>query len=127
MSCPLADLEIDHIVPQVAGGSDAFKNMQTLCRTCNGRKADQTIDYRSPERRLKAESECQSEWEMLLVARSFGESLEQHKSVWVTCGAVERHGDDIRRQWVFAGIWLPIAELFERLNDVVTLEVLGFV
>ena len=43
---PLAveDAEIDHIVPRIAGGSDARENLQALCRRCNNIKGDGTMD-----------------------------------------------------------------------------------
>ncbi len=99
-----------------------MKNLQTLCLPCNRRKADQPIDYRSPRRRLKAEAECKSEWQLPLVVRSFGESVEQRESIWEKSGVVERHTAGLGDRWVFAGTWLPIAELFERLNAGVTLD-----
>lgn len=32
------DLTVDHIVPVVAGGTNDFDNLQTLCRPCNSSK-----------------------------------------------------------------------------------------
>lgn len=34
------ELEVDHIVPLAAGGSDALDNLQTLCFRCNRGKRD---------------------------------------------------------------------------------------
>ena len=116
------DLEIDHIVPQAAGGPNCWNNLQTLCRPCNQGKTDRPLDYRSPERRLKAARKCGCGWTLPLVLRPFGETAEPRESIWETCGAVERHADRLGGRWVFAGTWLPIAELFEKLNDGVTLE-----
>ena len=116
------ELEVDHIVPHVAGGPNCWNNLQTLCRPCNLRKADQPIDYRSPERRFEAAQKCGCGWKLPLVLRPFAESAEPRESVWETCGAVERHADRFGGMWVFAGTRLPISELFERLNDGVTLE-----
>ena len=115
-------LEMDHIVPQAADGGSCWKNLQTLCRPCNQLKSDQPIDYRSPERRLKAEQLCNCPWRPPLVVRRFGKSLEQRESIWETCGSVERHADRVGGKWVFAGTWLPIAEMFEKLNEGVTLD-----
>jgi 5-methylcytosine-specific restriction protein A len=33
-------LEVDHITPLTAGGSNDFENLQTLCKACNSRKRD---------------------------------------------------------------------------------------
>jgi hypothetical protein len=35
-------LEIDHIVPEAAGGPDTEDNLWLACRLCNGYKSDQT-------------------------------------------------------------------------------------
>lgn len=39
------DLTVDHIIPTQDGGTDAFNNMQTLCRGCNARKGDRTASF----------------------------------------------------------------------------------
>lgn len=49
LSCGITDrLEIDHVVPLVAGGKDIPENWQVLCRKCNAQKAISIIDYRIP-------------------------------------------------------------------------------
>lgn len=32
------DLTVDHIIPVIAGGTNALHNLQTLCRVCNSKK-----------------------------------------------------------------------------------------
>lgn len=36
-------LSLDHILPKSKGGSSDIKNLQTMCRNCNGEKGDQII------------------------------------------------------------------------------------
>ena len=40
-------LQIDHVQSYFHGGSSALENLQTLCRTCNGRKGTETLDFRT--------------------------------------------------------------------------------
>lgn len=42
-----ASLAIDCVKPQVFGGSLTVDNVQPLCRSCNSRKGQRTIDYRN--------------------------------------------------------------------------------
>lgn len=35
---PIAELEVDHVVPWSWNGLDDFDNLQTLCISCNRRK-----------------------------------------------------------------------------------------
>ena len=39
-------LSLDHVVPKSRGGGSLVSNLQTLCKSCNERKGDRTIDYR---------------------------------------------------------------------------------
>lgn len=43
---PEIALEMDHVAPLSRGGAHDVSNVQPLCRSCNARKAQQTIDYR---------------------------------------------------------------------------------
>ena len=37
------NLTIDHIIPLSRGGTNALKNIQILCKTCNEKKGDKVI------------------------------------------------------------------------------------
>lgn len=41
---------------------------------------------------------------------------------WTTCHAVERHPDVVSGAWVFRGTRVPVAALFENLEDNASLE-----
>lgn len=35
---PVAGTDVDHVIPRAQGGTDAFDNLQSLCRSCHSRK-----------------------------------------------------------------------------------------
>lgn len=40
-------LTLDHVLPKSKGGSNAFDNLQTLCKPCNEQKGAEYVDYRA--------------------------------------------------------------------------------
>ncbi len=51
-------LEVDHIVPRNAGGSDDLSNLQALCYSCNAMKRDRdTTDFRGMAARYRERSD----------------------------------------------------------------------
>ncbi len=48
LCCGRTDVKLtaDHVIPISKGGSSFIENMQPLCRSCNSRKKNKTIDYR---------------------------------------------------------------------------------
>jgi superfamily II DNA or RNA helicase len=54
LACGIAKhLEVDHVVSDYYGGSGDSDNLQTLCRTCNGRKSRRTIRFLSHQTPLR--------------------------------------------------------------------------
>ena len=44
------------------------------------------------------------------------------ESIWETCDAVERRTDRLSGAWIFAGTRVPISDLFDNLNEGVTVD-----
>lgn len=48
------NLTIDHRIPYSKGGTTEMSNLQTLCESCNQKKADSSLTYADAWNRLKA-------------------------------------------------------------------------
>jgi 5-methylcytosine-specific restriction endonuclease McrA len=46
---PDVKLEADHVIPLSIGGDNDIYNIQPLCRSCNAKKGNQHLDYRTRE------------------------------------------------------------------------------
>lgn len=40
------DLQVDHVIPLIDGGTNEHANLQLVCKSCNSAKGAKTIDYR---------------------------------------------------------------------------------
>lgn len=45
------NLEVDHVIPVVLGGSDSLENLQVLCHDCHKKKTSSELKYRSSRKR----------------------------------------------------------------------------
>lgn len=51
-------LEVDHIIPWSAGGSDNMDNLRTLCHSCNQRRSNIMLPFDAVNRRLPTGYQC---------------------------------------------------------------------
>lgn len=51
-------LELDHVVPWSAGGSDTFDNLRTLCHDCNSYRSNQGFSLDLQCRQIQGGFEC---------------------------------------------------------------------
>jgi len=71
------ELEIDHILPYGAGGSNEEYNLMALCIECNGNKSARLDYYRSEEGKLKLMENIKEFAKTLPMIHNFGNWLEK--------------------------------------------------
>ncbi|MFX1396160.1 MAG: HNH endonuclease [Promethearchaeota archaeon] len=70
-----AELEIDHILPYAAGGSNEEYNLMALCQECNGNKTNKLDYYRRDEGKFKLMENIKSFVKTLPMIHDFGNWL----------------------------------------------------
>lgn len=105
-------LEVDHVTPRAAGGSDEIENLTTSCQDCNRGKSSGLLAEGSA-RVISAEAVTQAQ-ERIEQARQYAEAVEQMRrlrdahvqtvmTAWAeTFGAVTEERDD-GAYWVLPG------------------------
>lgn len=71
------DLEVDHIFPHGAGGSNEEYNLMAICRECNANKSAKLDYYRSEEGKIKLMENIKAFAKTLLMIHDFGVWLEK--------------------------------------------------
>ena len=71
------ELEVDHILPYGAGGSNEEYNLMALCGECNGNKSAKLDYYRSTEGKLKIMDNIKEFVKTLPIIHDFGDWLEK--------------------------------------------------
>ncbi len=71
------ELEVDHIFPYGAGGSNEEHNLMALCKECNGNKTAKLDYYRSVEGKYKLMENIQIFAKSFPIIHDFGKWLEE--------------------------------------------------
>lgn len=107
----LGILEIDHIVPKAAGGSDDEENLWLACRLCNSYKGIQT-EAKDPVTHctVKLFNPRSQNWNQHFIWTNGGILIEGKTDVGrATVVALQLNNSyavTVRQAWVFAG-WHP--------------------
>ena len=107
-------LEVDHIIPQAAGGSDEVANLWLACRSCNQYKGKQVYG-RDPQsgRKIRLFDPRRQLWKRHFRWSQDGETIEGltacGRATVIALNLNNPYAVETRRYWVSAG-WHPPAD-----------------
>lgn len=130
-------LEVDHVVPRAAGGSDEIDNLVTACWNCNRGKSDRLLD--EGDRPTVSPKTVAAMEERLTQAKAYVELLGQLSNVteamlehvtdyWaIAFGARAEEREDGTYRVLDGGTWPKAATVRQFLRDLEMDQILGAV